>query len=84
MVDLNDAEDISSINNLKNNPPQKPLRKKLLLNLDELGMYTDNVEGMCLGPRLKNGKRSLWMIADNNFSALEKTQLFLFEVNESL
>ncbi|MGV3593613.1 MAG: esterase-like activity of phytase family protein [Sediminibacterium sp.] len=84
MVDLNDAEDISSINSLKNNPPQKPLRKKLLLNLDELGIYTDNVEGMCLGPRLKNGKRSLWMIADNNFSALEKSQLFLFEVNESL
>ncbi|MBL0881942.1 MAG: esterase-like activity of phytase family protein [Chitinophagaceae bacterium] len=82
MVDLNDAEDISSINSLKNNPPQKPLRKKLLLNLDELGIYTDNVEGMCLGPRLKNGKRSLWMIADNNFSALEKSQLFLFEVNE--
>lgn len=82
MVDLNDAEDISSINSLKNNPPQQPLRKKLLLNLDELGIYTDNVEGMCLGPRLKNGKRSLWMIADNNFSALEKSQLFLFEVNE--
>ncbi len=82
IVDLNEAEDISSINSLKNNPPQKPLRKKLLLNLDELGMYTDNVEGMCLGPRLKNGKRSLWMIADNNFSALERTQLFLFEVNE--
>lgn len=50
--------------------------------MDELGIYTDNVEGMCLGPRLKNGKRSLWMIADNNFSALEKSQLFLFEVNE--
>lgn len=82
MVDLNEAEDISSINSLKNNPPPKPLRKKLLLNLDELGIYTDNVEGMCLGPRLNNGKRSLWMIADNNFSALEKSQLFLFEVNE--
>ncbi len=82
MVDLNEAEDISAIISLKSNPPQKPLRKKLLLNLDELGIYTDNVEGMCLGPRLKNGKRSLWMIADNNFSALEKSQLFLFEVNE--
>ena len=84
MVDLKEAEDISSVISLKNNPPQKPLRKKLLLNLDKLGIYTDNVEGMCLGPRLKNGKRSLWMIADNNFSPLEKSQLFLFEVNESL
>lgn len=82
MVDLNEGEDISAIISLKNNPPQQPLRKKLLLNMDELGIYTDNVEGMCLGPRLKNGKQSLWMIADNNFSALEKSQLFLFEVNE--
>lgn len=81
-VDLNEAEDISATISLKNNPPQKPLRKKLLLNLDTLGIYTDNVEGMCLGPRLKNGKRSLWMIADNNFSPLERSQLFLFEVNE--
>ncbi len=81
-VDLNEAEDISKMQSLKNNPPQKPLRKKLLLNMDELGIYTDNVEGMCLGPRLKNGKRSLWMIADNNFSPLERSQLFLFEVNE--
>jgi hypothetical protein len=84
MVDLNEAKDISSITSLKKNPPQKPLRKKLLLNLDDLGIYTDNVEGMCIGPRLQNGKRSLWMIADNNFSPLERTQLFLFEVNESL
>lgn len=81
-VDLNEAKDISKIQSLKNNPPQKPLRKKLILNMDELGIYTDNVEGMCLGPRLKNGKRSLWMIADNNFSAAERTQIFLFEVNE--
>lgn len=81
-VDLNEAEDISSVASLRANPPTKPLRKKLLLNLDELGIYTDNVEGMCLGPRLKNGKRSLWMIADNNFSPLEISQLFLFEVNE--
>lgn len=81
-VDLNEAGDISKIQSLKNSPPEKPLRKKLLLNMDELGIYTDNVEGMCLGPRLKNGKRSLWMIADNNFSAAERTQVFLFEVNE--
>ncbi len=81
-VDLNEAADVSNIESLKDNPPQKPLRKKLLLNMDELGIYTDNVEGMCLGPRLKNGKRSLWMIADNNFSAAERTQVFLFEVNE--
>lgn len=81
-VDLNEAEDIKHINSLKNNPPQKPLQKKLLLNLDELGIYTDNVEGMCFGPTLPNGKRTLWMTADNNFSKTEQTQIFLFELKD--
>lgn len=81
-VDLRDAQDIKDIHSLKQRPPVKPLQKKLLLNLDDLGIYTDNVEGMSFGPKLANGKRTLWMIADNNFSALEKTQLFLFEVND--
>lgn len=82
LVDLNQAADISQVNSLKQEPPASPLKKKLLLNMDKLGIYTDNVEGMCFGPRLPNGKRTLWMIADNNFSPLERTQLFLFEVNE--
>lgn len=81
-VDLKEAEDIRHINSLKNNPPNKPLQKKLLLNLDELGIYTDNVEGMCFGPTLPNGKRTLWMIADNNFSKAEQTQIFLFELKD--
>jgi len=81
LVDLKEAGDIKNIHSLTEQPPVKPLQKKLLLNLDELGIYTDNVEGMSFGPTLPNGKRTLWMIADNNFSPLEKTQLFLFEVN---
>lgn len=80
-VDLKAAQDIKDIHSLREQPPVKPLQKKLLLNLDDLGIYTDNVEGMSFGPKLPNGKRTLWMIADNNFSAAEKTQLFLFEVN---
>ena len=82
LVDLNQATDVSQIHSLKQTPPTTPLQKKLLLNMDALGIYTDNVEGMCFGPRLPNGKRTLWMIADNNFSPLERTQVFLFEVNE--
>lgn len=81
-VSLKDAQDIKDIHSLQQQPPVKPLQKKLLLNLDDLGIYTDNVEGMCFGPTLANGKRTLWMIADNNFSVLEKTQVFLFEVND--
>ena len=48
--------------------------------MDDLGIYVDNVEGMTFGPTLPNGHRTLLMVSDNNFSQLEKTQLFLFEV----
>ena len=79
-VDLSEADDIQSVPSLISQPPAKPLRKKLLLNLDQLGIHAANVEGMSFGAQLPNGKRTLWMIADNNFSPFEKSQLFLFEV----
>lgn len=59
----------------------KAATKKLLLNMDDLGIYIDNVEGLCFGPTLANGKQSLIFIADNNFNPLEQQQVFLFEVN---
>ena len=80
LTDCSKAEDISKVNSLKRKPPTKPLQKKLLLNMDDLGIYVDNVEGMTFGPTLPNGHRTLLMVSDNNFSQLEKTQLFLFEV----
>lgn len=80
LADLNGAENIAGIGSLKQNPPAKPVKKKLLLNMDDLGMYVDNVEGMTFGPTLPNGHRTLIMVADDNFSLLEQTQFFLFEI----
>jgi hypothetical protein len=80
LTDLNQAENIIGNPSLKQTPPAKPLRKKLLLNLDSLNMYIDNVEGMTLGPVLPNGHQTLVLVADNNFSAMEKTQFLIFEI----
>jgi len=57
-------------------------RKKLILNMDDLGIYIDNIEGMCWGPRLDNGHRTLIFVADNNFARDEVNQFLLFEVLE--
>jgi hypothetical protein len=54
--------------------------KKLLLNMDNLGIYIDNIEGVTFGPTLSNGKRSLIFVADNNFNPLERSQFLLFEI----
>ena len=56
----------------------QPVEKTLLLDLDELGIPLDNVEGMTFGPRLSHGRRSLVLVSDNNFSALQFTQFLLF------
>ena len=55
--------------------------KRLLLNLDELGIPLDNVEGMTFGPRLRHGRRSLVLVSDNNFAPAQFTQFLLFAVD---
>ena len=67
---------------LKNNHSFIPAKKNLLLNMDDLGVYTDNIEGVTFGPVLPNGHKTLLFIADNNFAVVEKAQVLLFEVIE--
>ena len=60
----------------------QPMRKKLLLDFADSSLRPlDNIEGMCWGPLLANGKRTLVFVTDNNFSRLQLTQLSAFEVD---
>ncbi len=82
VTSLDAATDIKNITSLKTNHNFTTATKKLLLNMDDLGIYIDNVEGVTFGPTLPNGHKTLLFIADNNFTPLQKTQLLLFEVIE--
>lgn len=82
LTDLSKATDVKGLSSLKSPAQFVPCQKQLLLNMDSLGIYIDNVEGMTWGPRLKNKNKTLILIADNNFSVVEKSQVFLFEVLE--
>ena len=81
IADLSNATDIS-LTVLKGSQSFTPVKKTLLLNMDDLGIYTDNIEGVTFGPVLPNGHKTLLFIADNNFNILEKAQILLFEVLE--
>jgi hypothetical protein len=59
----------------------QPVAKTLLLDLDVLGIPLDNVEGMAFGPDLPDGRRSLILVSDNNFSPAAFTQFLLFAVS---
>jgi hypothetical protein len=54
--------------------------KTLLLDLDVLGIPLDNIEGMTFGPDLPDGRRSLVLVSDNNFSPAAFTQFLVFAV----
>jgi hypothetical protein len=81
IADLSGATDIMG-RSLRADNNFTPASKKLLLNMDDLGIYIDNIEGATFGPRLPNGHKSLLFVADNNFSPVQKSQVLLFEVIE--
>jgi 3-phytase len=78
-VGLPGADDVNGADSLAGLLGQvEPVHKTLLLDLDTLGIPLDNVEGMTLGPRLPDGRRSLVLVSDNNFAASQFTQFLLF------
>lgn len=79
LCDLTKATDVKNISSLKNQSFET-VSKKLILNMDDLGIFIDNIEGLTFGPKLANGHQSLIFVSDNNFSDKQKTQILLFEV----
>jgi len=78
-VALPGATDVNGVDALQGRLDRvRPARKTLLLDLDELGIALDNVEGLTFGPRLRDGRRSVVLVSDNNFAASQFTQFLLF------
>lgn len=57
-----------------------PIRKRLMLDLKDLDIPLDNLEGMTLGPLLPDGSQSLLLVSDDNFSEDQTTQFLLFRI----
>jgi hypothetical protein len=60
-----------------------PIRKQLILDLTELGIPLDNLEGMTLGPPLADGGQSLILVSDDNFDDNQINQFLLFRLDIS-
>ena len=80
LADARGASNVKDISALALDKSFVPITKKLLLNMDDMPNFIDNVEGITLGPILPNGHQSIILVVDNNFSPLEKTQFFLLEI----
>lgn len=61
----------------------RPAAKKLVADFAQLGLsLLDNTEGMCWGPPLPGGARTLVVVSDDNFNASQVTQFAAFEYLE--
>jgi hypothetical protein len=80
LADISHAQNVDGISSLKSRPEIKLVSKKLLLNMDDLKMGIDNIEGVTFGPTLADGSRSLLFVSDYNFNRFAKTQFLLFKV----
>jgi hypothetical protein len=78
---LGGASDTSMIDRFQGRlPGVRPIQKQLLLDLNQLRIPLDNLEGLTLGPRLPDGSPSLVIISDDNFSEKQVTQVLLFRL----
>jgi hypothetical protein len=84
LADATGATDVSSLSSL-DGASFTPISKTLLLDLDTLRnadgttVTLDNIEGLTLGP-IVNGRQTLLLVSDNNFSAGQFTQFLAFSL----
>jgi len=56
-------------------------QKELLLDFADLGLTLDNNEAIVFGPKLADGRQTLIVASDNNFSPTQFTQFLAFAVD---
>lgn len=77
------ATDISGMRTLPSNLKGiVPIRKQPLLNLADLKIPLQNLEGLSLGPQLSDGSRSLLLISDNGSNPAVPTQVLLLRLEK--
>jgi 3-phytase len=59
----------------------QPVQKELLFDLADLGIPLDNVEGISFGPKLADGRQTVILVSDNNFSATQFTRFLAFAID---
>lgn len=88
-IDLAAADDVAAVGSLAGLTglaadgagAPAPVGKRLVLDLvaalDAAGVAPDNLEGMTFGPRLADGRRTVVLVADDNFNQPEQRTLFV-------
>jgi hypothetical protein len=78
-VRVTGADDVSSMASVQTFAG-RTVEKTLLVNMASVGVTADNLEALAIGPSLPDGRASLLVVADDNFSATQINQFLLFEI----
>jgi hypothetical protein len=78
-ADLDGATDVSALPSL-DGANVAAVAKRLLVDFGSLGVPLDNYEGLAWGPSRADGKRTLLVVSDDNFSMLQRTQVAVLEL----
>ncbi len=77
-IALGQATDVAGVDRLDRVPSGlQPVEKTFLLDLSELGVTLENLEGLSPGPRLADGRETLIVVSDDNFRPESQTTQFL-------
>jgi hypothetical protein len=81
-LEVGDAEDVSARPGVAGQPV-RPMTKTLLADLTSTPGLSplDNVEGITFGPVLPDGRRSVVVVSDDNFSPRQITQVLAFALD---
>ncbi|MEJ8838705.1 esterase-like activity of phytase family protein [Ramlibacter sp. AN1133] len=78
-IDIRDGSDTLALPRLEPGN-HRPCPKRFVADFAQLGLSRlDNTEGMCWGPRLPGGRRTLVVVSDDNFRSQQVTQFAAFE-----
>jgi hypothetical protein len=76
-VNVQGASDIRTLDSIASDNLVRPVEKRLLIDFDELGIKLDNSEALSLGPKLADGRQTIIVASDNNFSPNSQVNQFL-------
>jgi hypothetical protein len=86
-IDLSAATNIAALDSISGHSEIVPVKKTLVLDLatvpnlsPELTPSLDNFEGMTFGPRLPDGRATLLIVSDDNFSGKQRTWFLMFAI----
>ncbi|HEY9750323.1 MAG TPA: esterase-like activity of phytase family protein [Allocoleopsis sp.] len=80
---MGSATDTSGLASLQGAEGIQPIRKRLLLDLNRLGIPLGDLAGMSFGPQLPDGSQSLLLVSNNHLQTEQPTQVLLFRLKSS-